>query len=90
MSQITRRNLAYMGLGLPVMLLSSAAVSQESGKPEIKWSEAEPIIKKYVEQLSEASKQSTGIEFTTEQKTILAQQIRQNMDVEHLFAFVDP
>jgi hypothetical protein len=35
MSQITRRNLAYMGLGLPLMLLSSAAISQESGKPRL-------------------------------------------------------
>jgi hypothetical protein len=91
MANISRRHLTGIGLTLPLMLLSTAAMPQEGGgKPEVKWSEAKPIIKEYVEKLSAASKQSIGVEFTTEQKDQLITSIMANMEAQHIYAFVDP
>jgi hypothetical protein len=97
MVNISRRHLTNIGLTLPLILLSTAAAPQEDGRsprgrdlPQIKWSEAKPIIKEYVEKLSAASKQSVGVEFTNEQKDQLVSSIMANMQAEHIYTFVDP
>jgi hypothetical protein len=70
--------------------LSSAQESSGPGKPEIKRSELKPVIMQYVDKMSEASKQSTGIEFTWVQKNELASSILKRMEAQDQYVFVDP
>ena len=58
MNYISRRYLAQLSLFLPLAVLSTAATAEEGTKPEIKWSEAKPIIREYVEKMSIAAEQS--------------------------------
>jgi hypothetical protein len=90
MTNINRRHLARVGLVFPFAMLATALRAQESGKPEVKWSEAKPIIKEYVEKMSAASKQSSGVEFTAEQKAKLVDSIMADMEAQHIYAFIDP
>jgi hypothetical protein len=87
---INRRCLVRLGFALPLSALATAVMAQEGAKPEVKWSEAKPIIKEYVEKMSAASKQSTGIEFTAEQKSQLVDSIMSRMEAQHIYAFIDP
>jgi hypothetical protein len=86
---INRRCLVRLGFALPLSALATAVMAQEGAKPEVKWSEAKPIIKEYVEKMSAASKQSTGIEFS-EQKSQLVDSIMSRMEAQHIYAFIDP
>jgi hypothetical protein len=86
---INRRCLVRLGFALPLSALATAVMAQEGAKPEVKWSEAKPIIKEYVEKMSAASKQSTGIEFP-EQKSQLVDSIMSRMEAQHIYAFIDP
>jgi hypothetical protein len=90
MTKITRRNLASMGVALPLAFLITAAAGQNGPQPEIKWSEAKPIIKEYVEKMSAIYKASTGAEFTPEQKAQLVALLSANMEATNIYAFVDP
>jgi hypothetical protein len=66
------------------------AVAQEAAKRVIKWSEAKPIIREYVEKMAADSKASSGVELTDQQKTELVDSIVRNMEAQHIYAFVDP
>jgi hypothetical protein len=90
MTKISRRFAMGMSLVLPAALLSTALMAQEKAKAEVKWSEAKPIVKQYVEKMSAASKQTTGVEFTAEQKAHLVDSIMANMEAQHIYDFVDP
>jgi hypothetical protein len=90
MSHISRRHLAVIGFVLPFAFLTGAVTAQENAKPEVKWSEAKPIIKAYVEQMSAVAKKRTGVEFTVEQKNQLVETIVAKMDAQHIYDFVDP
>jgi hypothetical protein len=48
MTNIDRRHLARDGLVFSLAMLTTTLRAQESGKPEVKWSVAKPIIKEYV------------------------------------------
>jgi len=56
----------------------------------VKWSEAKPIIRDYVEKMAAASKATTGAELSDEQKAQLVDSIVRNMEAQHIYAFVDP
>jgi hypothetical protein len=86
---ISKRVLIGMGLMLPVVL-GPAALAQEKAKPEVKWSQATPIIQGYVDKLSAASKQTTGVEFSAEEKAQLVEHIKSTMQAQHIYSFVDP
>jgi hypothetical protein len=92
MKRLNKRSLMGLGLALPLLsVLGTAAVAAEGKqKPEIKWSEAKPIIWEYVEKMSLAKKQSTGIEFTFAEKNELVNAIMAQMEAQNLYAFVDP
>jgi hypothetical protein len=87
-----RKALSAAGMLLGTLLLLPAASSAQepSAKPEIKRSELKPIIMQYVEKMSEASKQSTGVEFTWVQKNELASAILKRMEAQENYVFVDP
>ena len=85
MTNISRRYFARLGLLLPFSVFASA-VAQETAKPEIKISEAKPIVREYVEKMAADAKKNTGVEFTAEQKA----QLVANMKGQHIYAFVDP
>jgi hypothetical protein len=90
MTHISRRHLPGIGLAVSLALLTTVALAQERGKPEVKWSEAKPIIMEYVEKMSADYKKSTGVEFTVEQKLMLVNSIIANMEAQNIYAFVDP
>jgi len=90
MTDINRRYLARIFLALPLAVITTGLRAQDSNKPEVKWSEAKPIIKEYVEKMSAAAKASTGVEFTDEQKAQLVDQISARMEAQHIYAFIDP
>jgi hypothetical protein len=92
MKELNKRYLMRLGFALPLLsvFLGTAAVGAESKKPEVKWSEAKPIIWEYVEKMSLAKKQSTGIEFTFAEKNELVNAIMAQMEAQNLYAFVDP
>jgi hypothetical protein len=89
MMKIRRRSFAGVALGLVLSFSAHGVIAQET-KPEVKRSEAKPIIADYVNKLSEASKESTGKEFTAEQKARMVDSILATMENQHLYAFVDP
>jgi hypothetical protein len=89
MVNISRRHLTQLGFVLPLAVLAPA-VAQEGAKPEVKWSEAKPIIREYLEKMAADSKASTGVELTDEQKTQLFDSIVRNMEAQHIYAFIDP
>jgi hypothetical protein len=88
-TNISRRYFARLGVLLPFSVLASA-VAQEAPKPEIKISEAKPIIREYVEKMAADARKNSGVEFTAEQKAQLVDSIIANMKGQHIYAFVDP
>jgi hypothetical protein len=90
MTSIDRRQLAGLGVALPIALVATGVMAEEASKPEIKRSEAKPLIAEYIEKLSAAAKRNSGKEFSPEQKAQLADQILAGMEAQHLYAFVDP
>jgi hypothetical protein len=89
MTNISRRYLTQLGFVLPLAVLTPAG-AQEAAKPEIKWSEAKPIIREYVEKMAADAKRNTGAELTDEQKAQIVDSIVKNMEAQHIYAFVDP
>jgi hypothetical protein len=89
MADISRRHLTQLGFFLPLAVLSSAKAN-DATKPEVKWSQAKPIILEYVEKMAEDSKASTGVELTSEQKAQLVDSVVRNMEAQHIYNFVDP
>jgi hypothetical protein len=90
MKYISRRHLARTGLLLPPALLGTVVPAQEENKPAIKWSEAKPIIREYVERMSQASKNAGGAEFTFQQKSELVDTNMAKMEAQHVYHFFDP
>jgi hypothetical protein len=89
MANISRRYLVRLGSVLPLALVASA-VAQEAAKPEVKWSEANPIIREYVKKMLAATKESTGVEVTPERQLQLVDSIIARMEAQHIYAFIDP
>jgi hypothetical protein len=67
-----------------------ALAQQRPGRAEVKLSEAKPLVKQYVESISKAAKEHTGIEFSEEQKTEMVNTILSKMEVQGTYAFIDP
>jgi hypothetical protein len=95
MTPLSRREALLLCNGLLLALLSlpvstGVCLGEETTRPEIKWSEAKPIIKEYVEKMSAASKAGTGVELTDDQKSQLVESIAKDMEAQHIYGFVDP
>jgi hypothetical protein len=79
--------LEALGLFVPVNV---ASAQQISAKPEVKISEAKPVIVKYVEQMSQAAKKDLGVELSAEQQIEMVDASLSNMKPQGSYAFVDP
>jgi hypothetical protein len=67
-----------------------ALAQQNLVKPEVKLSEAKPLVMRYVENMSQASKELTGVEFTSEQKIEMRDAMITKMKDQDIYMFVDP
>jgi hypothetical protein len=90
MTTISRRLLGMMSFFIPLSILAATAQAQDKPKPEVKWSEAKPLVEAYVEKLSAATKEATGQGFTPQQKFELVGTIMADMEAQNIYAFVDP
>lgn len=91
---IHRRHFLYAATLLSVVALSVpghlALAQQTSGKPEVKISELRPVVKRYVDHLSEAYEKHTGIGFTQEEKKEMIEETIANMKAQGYYAYIDP
>jgi hypothetical protein len=76
--------------GVPFVAADVALAQQKSAKPEVKISEAKPVIIQYVEKMSQAAKDDLGVELSPQQKTEMVNAILSNMQAQGSYAFVDP
>lgn len=94
MIQASRRTFVSVAAGLAtsLVLVSTPAIPQSTtkAKPEVKWSEAKPIIWQFVETLSTIAKESGKGEFSDEEKRQMVEVLRAQMEAQNIYAFVDP
>jgi hypothetical protein len=68
----------------------AASAQQMPTKPEVKISEAKPLIMKYVDEMSQAAKNDLGIKLSEAQKVEMVDAILSNMRARESYDFVDP
>lgn len=90
MTTISRRYLGMLSLTIPAVILATTTLAQDKAKPEVKWSEAKPVIEAYVEKLSAVTKEATGQGFSPQEKFQLVGTIMAQMEAQNIYAFVDP
>jgi hypothetical protein len=67
-----------------------ALAQQTSGKAVVKISELRPIVKQYVDDLSEEFKKHTGVEFSPEKKSWMVEDTISKMEAQGFYAYIDP
>jgi hypothetical protein len=58
--------------------------------PQVRRSEAEPMVRKYVDLMSDDAKKHTGVELSQQQKTELVNSILSEMENRGIYGFIDP
>ena len=94
MSIMYRRQFLHGMLLLPAGIMSVSAnislAQQGLDKPQLKLSEVKPMVMHYIDSMSQASKDLTGVEFTLAQKTEMADALILKMKDQRIYDFVDP
>jgi hypothetical protein len=85
--KMMRMATAYLAVS-PIATFSTKA--EDIQLPEIKRSEAKPIIREYIEKLSENKRKYTGIELSVFEKRKLENEIMQRMEQSGVYNFWDP
>jgi hypothetical protein len=90
MKHLSRRQLVSVAGSFAFLYSATNGIAQESSKPEVKVSQARPIVTEYVEKLSAASKANGGDEFSAQRKAEIVDSILATMKDQHVYNFVDP
>lgn len=92
MFKLGRRTVLRMATAfLAVSPIAAFSTKSDDGQlPEVKRSEAKPLIREYVEKLSENKKKYTGIELSVFEKKKLENEILQRMEQAGVYNFWDP
>jgi hypothetical protein len=73
------------------MPLHHAAMAQQThGKPEVKLSKLRPVVKRYVEQLSETHEKNTGTGFSEEEKKKMIEKAIARLKAQGFYTYIDP
>ncbi len=75
---------------LTLFVPTDGALAQTPGKAEVKISELRPVVRKYVDHLSQEYKTHTGIEFSQEEQGQMVEEIIDKMKARGFYAYVDP
>ncbi|MGJ0395226.1 MAG: hypothetical protein ACR65U_03210 [Methylocystis sp.] len=95
MYELYRRGFLALVAGTAAMSVASTCAAQDSPKlsapkPEIKRSEAKPLIKEYVERMSDDRKKYLGVELSAFEKQKLEHEILTKIEEAGIYNFWDP
>jgi hypothetical protein len=92
MFKLCRRTMLRMATAyLAVSPLTTISAKAQDGQlPEVKRSEAKPLIREYIEKLSENRKKYTGVELSIFEKRKLENEVMMRMEEAGVYNFWDP
>ncbi len=95
MTTLYRREFLFTAPLLLAALGSPAATNitlaqQMSDKPQVKRSEVKPLVRQFVEKMSQDAMKYNGVGFTEEQKIKMVNDMLFKMETQGPYEFVDP
>jgi hypothetical protein len=93
MAMLYRRHFlrSVMLILAPLALPVPTPRAQETySRPEVKISELRPVVKRYIERLSQAYEKHTGVGFSEQEKKVMVEETISKLEAQRFYAYVDP